>query len=429
MSTTRNDDFSRRQFMGWFARAALGVQLLGELRGSAFAAAAAVPKKGGKAKNVIHLYLRGGLSHVDSFDPKPGKPEMAGVKAIASSADGIQVSEWFPRLARQMHHVSLVRSMTSTQGVHARGTYLAHTSYFQTATTVHPAMGAWAVEQLGSLNPRLPGNVLICGNSQHPGAGFLPPALAPLPIGDPAAGLADSKLFPGMSDADLQRRTRLAGALSEEFRARSPQRDVGGYREIHDRAVDLMKSEDLKAFDIARENEATHAAYGSHRFGQGCLLARRLVEHGVRYIQVEDPQNWDTHFEHRVQMGRMTPSVDQAIAALLHDLHQRGLLESTLVVLATEFGRSPKINNVGGRDHHPEAFTWWVAGGGMKAGFVLGKSDDAGERVAERPVHMQDFNATIAQALGLDLARIKTSPSGRPFTVANDGEPIAELFA
>jgi uncharacterized protein (DUF1501 family) len=171
------------------------------------------------------------------------------------------------------------------------------------------------------------------------------------------------------------------------------------------------------------------AAYGSHRFGQGCLLARRLVEHGVRYIQVEDPQNWDTHFEHHVQMRQMTPSVDQALAALLQDLHQRGLLESTLVVLATEFGRSPKINPNGGRDHHPEAFTWWVAGGGMKAGFVLGKSDAIGARVAERAVHMADFNATIAHALGLDLSRMTVSPSGRPFTVANDGEPVAELFA
>lgn len=427
MTAKPNDEISRRRFMSWFARSMLGVQVLGGGLRSSRAATGTLAKPG-RAKNVIHLFLRGGLSHIDSFDPKPGKTEMAGVKAIGTSAEGIQVSEWFPRLARQMHHVSLVRSITSTQGVHARGTYLAHTSYMQTATMVHPALGAWAVDQLGSVNPRLPGNVLICGNSQHPGAGFLPAALSPLPIGDPAAGLADSKLPAGITDADLQRRTHLAAALSEEFRQRSPKRDVGGYREIHERAVALMKSEDLQAFDIARENTATRAAYGGHRFGQGCLLARRLVEHGVRYVQVEDPQNWDTHFEHRVQMSRMTPLVDQSIAALLHDLHQRGLLESTLVVLATEFGRSPKINPNGGRDHHPEAFTWWVAGGGMKAGFVLGSSDATGERVAERPVQMADFNATLAHALGLDIGRVKVSPSGRPFTVANDGQPIAELF-
>jgi uncharacterized protein (DUF1501 family) len=155
-----------------------------------------------------------------------------------------------------------------------------------------------------------------------------------------------------------------------------------------------------------------------------------LVESGVRFVEVEDSQNWDTHNDQIASMEQMTPSADQAMAALLADLHQRGLLETTLVVMATEFGRSPRIDeNTAGRGHHPSVFTWWVAGGGMKAGYVHGSSDEAGQRVAEKAVTMPDFNATIAQAMGIDLEKLHHSPSGRPFAVAHDGQPIAELFA
>ena len=187
---------------------------------------------------------------------------------------------------------------------------------------------------------------------------------------------------------------------------------------------------DLKAFDISQEDPKTLAAYGQNTFGEGCVLARRLVEHGVRWVEVEEGQNWDTHNLHVEDMRRKTPSADQAMAALLEDLHQRGLLESTLVVMATEFGRSPKIDgNTAGRGHHPTAFTWWLAGGGMKGGYVYGASDEAGERVAESPVRMPDFNATIAQAMGINVNNVEHSPSGRPFTVANEGKPVSGLFA
>ncbi len=422
-STDRH--LSRRGFIEWFAKGFLGVKLMGM---SPLRAAALRP--GGKAKNVIYVYLRGGLSHVDTFDPKPGRAEMAGVGAIKTSADGVQIGDWLPRMARQMHHVALVRAMTSTQGVHERGNYLAHTSYFQTPTISHPAFGAWAVKRLGSVNPMLPGNVLINGSPQHPGSGYMEPHLAPLPIIDPAAGLLNSVRPENVTEADFARRTRLAQTLGNGFLEYTPHRSATAYRKLHEKAVELLKCEDLKAFDISREDQKMREAYGAHTFGRGCLLARRLVEHGVRFIEVEDSQNWDTHNDHVASMERMTPSLDQTLAALLEDLHQRGLLQSTLVVMATEFGRSPQISEVtAGRGHHPAAFTWWVAGGGMKAGYVHGKTDATGERVAEDAVTMPEFNATIAHALGIDSEKVEYSPSGRPFTVANGGQPVLDLLA
>jgi hypothetical protein len=254
--------------------------------------------------------------------------------------------------------------------------------------------------------------------------------LAPLPIIDPGDGLQNSTLPSGTAPADLSRRVDLSRSLSRGFADRTPHKTAAAYQKIREEAVGLMKSKDLEAFDIMREKPGTLEAYGTHTFGQGCLLARRLVEHGVRFIEVEDTNNWDTHNDHVPQMRVMTPPVDQTIAALLSDLDDRGLLESTLVMMTTEFGRSPGLDSITkGRGHHPSAFTWLLAGGGIKAGYVHGSSDEAGERVADKPVNMEDFNATVAHALGIDLTAREFSPSGRPFTIAHDGKPVLELFA
>jgi hypothetical protein len=354
---------------------------------------------------------------------------MGGVRALKTSADGVQISEWFPLMAKQMHHVALVRSMTSTQGIHDRGTYLAHTSHFMTPTIAHPALGAWALKQLGTGNNFLPGNILINGNPQHPGCGYMPTHLAPLPIVDPEAGLQNSKRQSDVSEEDFSRRTALAQSLGAKFLKQTPHRSASAYMKMQEDAVKLMRSEDLKVFDISRESTQTQESYGLHAFGKGCLLARRLVERGVRFIEVEAPQNWDTHNDHLTLMKRMTPAADQTMAALIGDLHQRGLLSSTLVVMATEFGRTPQFNEAtAGRGHHPGVFTWWLAGAGIRGGYVHGKSNETAERVEENPTTMQDFNATVAYALGMDLQRIEQSPSGRPFTVADKGKPVVDLW-
>ena len=418
-------DFSRRHFIEWFTKSFLGVGV-----GSLASRASAAPPVGSHAKQVIAIYLRGGISHVDTFDPKPGRPEMAGVQAIDTSADGVQVGAWFPKLARQMHHIALVRSMTSTQGVHERGAYLAQTSYFQTPTISHPSLGTWTLKKLGTDNPLLPGFVLVNGSPQHPGSGYMASHLSPLPIIDPAAGLQNSTLLRGETPADFARRDALSRTLSSRFSSGTKNRTAAAYAKIHEEAVGLMRSKDLAAFDISREPASVAAAYGPHTFGKGCLLARRLIEHGVRFVEVTDEHNWDTHNDHVVQMEQMTPPTDQTLAALLADLHERGLLATTLVIMTTEFGRTPEINSVtAGRGHHPGAFTWWLAGGGIKGGIVYGASDASGTRVADKPVTMPDFNATVATALGIDIAATEHSPSGRPFTIAHDGKPVLDLFA
>ncbi len=423
-------DASRRAFVEGFAKAVFGVSLLAGETMQTRAEPGPRPSQQARARNVIFLYLRGGLSHVDTFDPKPGRAEMGGVRAIDTSAVGVEVSEWFPRLARQMHHVALVRSVTSTQGIHDRGTYLARTSQFMTPTISHPSLAAWAAKILGPGNALLPGSVLINGSPQHPRSGFLPSHLAPLPIVDPGAGLQNSALPPKMSETDFARRAAISRAIGERFVSQTPHRDAGAYLKVQRDATDLMRSEDLRLFNIALEDKATQEAYGLHTFGKGCLLARRLVEGGVRFVEVEDAHNWDTHNDHIKSMGNMTPPTDQTLAALLEDLHQRGLLASTLVVLATEFGRTPQISAVtAGRGHHPSVFTWWLAGAGVKGGYVHGASDAVGEQVAEKPVTMPDLNATIAEALGIELEHVEFSPSGRPFTVADKGRPIPDLFS
>jgi hypothetical protein len=420
----RISDISRRQFVERFTSAFLGVRIASS---ADWLFAANGP--GGKAKSVICLYMRGGISHIDTFDPKPGRPEMAGVQAIKTSADGVQISEWFPRLARQMHHVALVRSMTSTLGIHEMGAYTAHTSYFMTPTIRHPGLSTWAVKLLGSANRVLPGNVLINGSPQHPGSGYMESHLAPLPIVNPEAGLQDAAFPQGVSTADFDRRTALVRAVGSHFVKQTPHRDVAAYMKMQEEAAALMKSDHLKVFDISLESETTREAYGKHTFGRGCLLARRLVESGVRFIEVEDDNNWDTHNDQVASMQNMTPSADQTMAALLEDLHQRGLLDNTLVMMITEFGRTPKINEAtGGRGHHPGVFTWWLAGAGIKGGCVYGQSDERGERVAEKPVTMPDFNATVALAMGLDTGHVEHSPSGRPFTPVDKGKPVMELF-
>lgn len=435
MKNPLSHDAGRRQFLERFARACLGVRVaasagLAQVLATGGKAAGAARGPGGKAKSVICLYMRGGMSHIDTFDPKPGREEMAGVGVIPTSADGVQISEWFPKMARQMHRVSLVRSMTSVQGIHEQGAYTAHTSYVMTPTIKHPGLGAWAVKLLGTRNAVLPGGVLVNGSPQHPGSGYMESHLAPLPIVNPGEGLQNAALPAGQGMAEFDRRAALAQALGARYTARTPHRDAGAYLKLQQEAMALMKSEDLKVFDIGREPEALRQAYGKHTFGQGCLLARRLVEAGVRFIEVEDDQNWDTHNDQLDSMRNLTPSADQTMAALLEDLHQRGLLESTLVMMITEFGRTPKINEAtAGRGHHPGVFTWWMAGAGIRGGYAHGLSDETATRVAEKPVTMPDFNATAALALGMDVAHVEHSPSGRPFTVADKGQPVMDLFA
>ena len=233
----------------------------------------------------------------------------------------------------------------------------------------------------------------------------------------------------GVSSGTADRRQQLLAKMNTEFAERFDQKDVRAYADMYEQAVTLMTSSELAAFDLTQEPDEIREAYGDNRFGQGCLLARRLVEHGVRFIEVVNG-GWDTHDQNFDRMEDLCPPLDRALASLLADLEARGLLDDTLVVLATEFGRSPTIvSGRNGRNHYPKAFSGLLAGGGVRGGTVWGRTDKEGREIVENPVTVPEFNATIAHAVGLPADHIVYSPSRRPFTIANKGQPVTEVFA
>lgn len=416
---------TRRRFMAHAASALLGVGLLPEFL-SALALAADV--KGARAKKVIYLYMDGGMSHVDTLDPKKG--EVAGpTRTIATSADGVQLGEYLARTAKQMHHGTIIRSLTSTQGAHEQGNYFMHTSYQLLGTISHPSLGAWLSHFQGVGNPSLPASAYIGNASRHPGAGFFPPAHSPLFVNNPEKGLKDIELQKGLTKELHQSRMQLATELDAKFVKTFPQqRSVSEHTDAYDGAYKMMASKDLAAFDLTQETPALREEYGMDPFGQGCLLARRLCERGMRFIEVS-LHGWDTHKGNFTVTPDLCEKLDKGLASLVKDLHERGMLKDTLVVLATEFGRTPKINTSLGRDHYPKAFSAALFGGGVKGGAVFGATDPLGEAVVEGKMTIPDFNATIGFALGLPLDEVVVSASKRPFKVADKGKPVPQIFA
>ena len=437
MNPNRLDELNRRDFLCRTARTCFGLTVGGSMArlfdSTAFAADAAVAQAGGgKAKHVIYLYMAGGMTHIDTFDPKPDAPvDIRGpVKALSTKVDGIQLGHCLPRLAQLTDKVALIRSLNTTQGAHAQGKYLMHTGYAPRGTISHPSSGSWVSKMLPKINQDLPPFVLVGGANGHPGAGFFEPQFAPLPIGDPTLGLQNVKRRNNTTDESFSRQLELRKELDHDFDSKyhDTQKSVRAYDQVYEAAVTLMDSKDLEGFNLSKESAETRAAYGSDRFGQGVLLARRLVERGVRFIEVE-LGGFDWHADNFDQMEDKIPILDQALSALLSDLGSRGLLESTLVVVATEFGRSPQITSNAGRNHYPKAFSCLLAGGGVRGGQVYGATDKTASTVVENGVGAHDFNATIAFALGIPFNQPLMSPSKRPFKMGGqDGKPITAIF-
>jgi hypothetical protein len=290
-------------------------------------------------------------------------------------------------------------------------------------------MGAWLSHFQGPGNPSLPATVYVGNASRHPGAGFLPPSHSPLFVNNPANGLKNIERPKGLTSDGLQNRLQLAAALDAEFTKEfSKQGNVSAHAEAYDGAVKMMASKDVAAFDLTQETVTTRDSYGKEPFGQGCLLARRLVERGVRFVEVS-LHGWDTHSGNFVATPDLCRQLDGGLASLVSDLHDRGMLKDTLVVVATEFGRTPKINTNLGRDHYPKAFSAAMFGGGVNPGSVFGKTDKTGEEVVDDVITPPDFNATVGYALGLPLDEIVMSSTGRPFKVADKGKPVVKLFS
>jgi hypothetical protein len=420
-----NDELTRRQFAQNIAKAYLGVNAL--IYGQdLIARTQRIPT----ARHVIFLNMSGGMTHIDTFDPKPENKEVMGeTTAINTSADGIQLGSWLPRTAQQMHLASLVRSVNSNQGAHEQANYLLHTSYQKRGTIIHPSMGSWISKLCGKLNNSLPDNVKINGGSGIIGAGYFESKHGPLPLGNPDAGIQNVKKSGYVGEDMYTDRLDASKILNEGFTRQFPQKQVRAYSDLYDDAIKLMKSKDLEAFDLTHEPEALREEYGQNNFGQGCLLARRLIENKVRFVEVSYG-GWDMHNDVFGSLETRAKVLDDGLSSLLADLNRRGMLSDTMVVVASEFGRTPEIKaGRVGRDHHPSAFSVFFAGGGIKQGYVHGKSDERAHYVEENGVDVPSINATIAYAMGLSVEKITYSPSGRPFKVSNGEPPILDILA
>lgn len=378
----------------------------------------------GKAKHLVYLYMQGAMSQLDTFDPKPKSKVQGETKPIQTKVSGVQFGEYLPELAKLSDKLAVIRSMNTSTAAHEPARYLLSTSYKPIATTRHPGLGSWIHKMLGRIHKELPVAVQVGGGI---GPGYLGAEYAPVPIGDPSLGLQNTKSPSYLTDSAFDKRMELSNAFDAKFRQLAKKnRQVNGYDDLYADAIHLLRSEDLKVFDINKESDDVKKAYGETRFGRGCLLARRLVESGVRYVEVS-LGSWDHHNELWTRLPNLAGELDRGAGQLISDLNSRGLLKDTLIVIGTEFGRKPEINQNAGRDHHPAAFSCVLAGGPIKGGQVWGKTDADAFRVEDNGVTPQDLNATIAVAMGIPHDKEIHSPDGRPFTLGNKGKPITKL--
>lgn len=422
---------NRRNFMTDAAAKLLGVSCVSMLGGRAFsdlANAAETTAAVGKAKSVIYIYMTGAMSHLDTFDPKPGAKSQGETEAAQTRVPGIQISSKLPKLGYLMNEIALVRSLTTLTGAHEQANYLMHTSFKRLNSIRHPGLGAWASHVLPKKNAHLPSNVLVGSAVGHPGSGFLPAAISPVPVSNPAVGLENTQSPSYLTDDQFRKRMSLSNEYDVRFKSTYDSHLIKAYDETYREAVKLMASSELKVFDIKQEDEKVRSFYGDNRLGQGCLLARRLVEAGVRFVEVEYG-SWDHHQDIYTRLPEMLEIVDNAVGALIRDLQTRGLLKETMVVIATEFGRTPVINENAGRDHHPGVFSGMLCGAGIVGGAVYGKSDELGASPDDDSVFPEDFNATIAKAMGLPVEQEFFAPNGRPFRICNNGTPITKLLS
>lgn len=414
----------RRSFFGRTAATLLGVNMLPWLE--PILQAADPPT--GKAKQLLLLTMRGAMSHLDTFDPKPGREVQGTTEAIQTKISGVKFGQALPKLAAMADRLAVIRSMSTETGDHEQGTYLMRTGYKKINSIQHPSLAAWTTMSLGPLSKSLPPSVLVGNGNEHPNAGFLDPKFLPVPVADANRGLENIKSPAYLSEDNFKRRLLLARKFDISFQNKYQGTELDAYNELYRQAVKFMGSKDLEAFDIKKEPENVLTAYGANRFGQGCVLARRLLQEGVRCVEVEF-DGWDMHQQIFNEMPVKGGQLDQAFSQLLDDLKATGLITSTVIALQTEFGRTPKINENTGRDHHPGAFSFVLAGAGIKAGVVHGSSDDDGLTVASDHVSIADFNTTLAAALGIDTDKEHFSPNGRPFKIGGGGKAVRSVLA
>ena len=394
-----------------------------------------------KAKSCILIWQAGGPSHIDTLDPKPdASTDIKGeFSPIATSVPGVTISEVYPNLAKVLNRVTLIRSMTSPEADHDRAAHHLLTGYRPSQALVYPSFGSAASKTRGEFSQNLlPPYVAVPDAPVFSSSGYLTPAYDPFEVGgDPSgAGFRVRDLTPPdrLTLARLQRRRSMVKTLDGFARDLSETPLTDSRDKFADQAYDLLTSGAAQAaFRVEDEPEPTRDRYGRNPVGQACLLARRLVERGVGFVTINDrgagPLGWDTHQQNFPTIkNTLAPPLDQGLATLLLDLEERGLLETTLVVMMGEFGRTPKINGNGGRDHHGRANSLIVAGAGTPGGLVIGKTDPKGEAPADRPITPSDLAATIYTSLGIDPNGQFETPDGQPIRLVDKGHAIPELI-
>lgn len=387
-----------------------------------------------KAESVIHIFLPGGIAHQESFDPKPYSPiEYRGEMGTIRTNTGEVLSETLPQLAQIADKFAVIRSMTHGEAAHERGTHNMFTGYKPSPALIYPSMGSVVSHEYGPRN-NLPPYVCIPNQpNEFAGSGYLSSSYGPFSLGaDPASGgfqVRDLNLAGDVSPERFSRRQTALEAVNQHFAARDRSDNVGAMSTFYERAYSLISSPEARqAFDLDQEEGALRDEYGRNPAGQRMLMARRLVAAGVRMVTLTYG-SWDLHDQITPGMRQQMPAFDQALAALLRDLDRRGLLESTLVLVSSEFGRTPKINQTAGRDHWPKVFSVLLAGGGVKGGFVHGASNATASEPESDPVGPGDLAATVYHLMGIVADKELMAPGDRPIEIVDEGRLIEELIA
>lgn len=404
-----------------------------------------------RKRHCILLWMSGGPSQTDTFDMKPDHENGGEFREVQTAVPGLRFSEHLPKLAAMSDKLAVMRGLSTKEGDHGRGTYLMRTGQKPMGPVQYPSIGSALAKQLGETDLTLPSNVSIgtyrAFNQDAFGPGFLGPRFGPLFVGAsdiPGSVTNDEQGFPdlkvqslqraeGISDNRLQQRLAMWRRLQAEFVTSRKTGAAGTHNEIYEGAVRLMNSDDARAFDLSNEPQKLREAYGANVFGQGCLMARRLIQRGVPFVEVSLGTNsggvgWDTHSDNFNSVARLSKILDDGWGTLMQDLENHGLLESTTILWMGEFGRTPAINPNAGRDHFPNAWSSVLAGGGIAGGQAYGKTSPDGQTVEEGQIGVQDLLSTLCRALGLGSAPSNMAPSGRPIPIA-EGNVIEEVLA
>ncbi len=428
---------SRRRFLGALTASVAGVGMCPWFP----ALAQAASERGKSRRHVVLLWMTGGPTQTDTFDMKPGHANGGPFKEIATSATGLRFSEHLPRLATQAHHLAVLRGLSTREGDHGRATYLMRTGHSPDGVIRYPTLGSLISKELGDDEVALPNfvsvNPFMEFNVDAYDSGFLGPRHASLSVKPRATlngfvELGVDSLAPPSSVAPRSSaaRLRLLQGLQSRMLADHPDGPALSHTSTLERAIRLMSSDAGKVFDLSSEPQEVREKYGPGTFGQGCLLARRLIEQGVSFVEVSlgDFGRWDTHNQNFPTVQQLSAELDAGWSSLMEELNDRGLLESTTILWMGEFGRTPNINSGAGRDHYPAAWTAVLAGGGIKGGQAYGRTGDDGMRVEDGEIGVGDLLATLCAAAAIDPHTQNISEVGRPFRIA-EGNAIQAVLA